>query len=172
MEFKIDFTYNKLLAGLKMFQPRGQTYWEDDSVDVSLTRIFELITRIRLQTTFKKWLIFNLIPQKSEKFEILIFFELLNQVWDHFEKITISPFSTVYKDKIPYRYTWFRCNGSSNLWHSRMETTSCVNWSSDRMVTLCQFLPTLGKFKLFAAKLITIVNSPWVIFQHLSSSYS
>ena len=48
MEFKIDFTYNKLLAGLKMFQPRGQTYWEDDSVDVSLTRIFELITRIVL----------------------------------------------------------------------------------------------------------------------------
>jgi len=47
MEFKIDFTYNKLLAGLKMFQPRGQTYWEDDSVDVSLTRIFELITRIK-----------------------------------------------------------------------------------------------------------------------------
>ena len=50
MEFKIDFTYNKLLAGLKMFQPRGQTYWEDDSVDVSLTRIFELITRIVLES--------------------------------------------------------------------------------------------------------------------------
>ena len=71
MEFKIDFTYNKLLAGLKMFQPRGQTYWEDDSVDVSLTRIFELITRIVLKSdlhnlTFK-------IFRNFEKFSICEF---------------------------------------------------------------------------------------------------
>ena len=65
MEFKIDFTYNKLMAGLKMFQPKAQTYWEDDSVDVSLTRIYELITRIGLQTNLHNFTIWNIVKEFS-----------------------------------------------------------------------------------------------------------
>ena len=150
MEFKIDFTYNKLLAGLKMFQPRGQTYWEDDSVDVSLTRIFELITRIVLESDLH-----NLTFLRNFK----KFWKIL--IWEFsfsLRKSQLRYFPTLCKDKIPYRYTWFRCNGPSNIRCSRMETASCVYWCSHGVVTFYKFLSTLGKFKIFQSILIPKVD--------------
>lgn len=47
IEFKIDFRFNKLVAGLKMFQPRGTIVWEEKKEDVSLARIGKLINRIK-----------------------------------------------------------------------------------------------------------------------------
>ena len=43
IEFKIDFRFNKLIAGLKMFQPRGNIFWEEKKEAVSLARIGDLI---------------------------------------------------------------------------------------------------------------------------------
>ena len=143
MEFKIDFTYNKLLAGLKMFQPRGQTYWEDDSVDVSLTRIFELITRIELSNIGGRKLDSELIMGlHSENNFSIVRVQITINVWRPIV-------STLEKDKISYRHTRFWCNGSSHLRYPWMETTFSVYWRTHWMATFYQFLSTLGKFKSF-----------------------
>jgi hypothetical protein len=47
IEFKIDFRFSKVMAGLKMFQPRGSLHWVEKKEDVSLTRIAHLINRIK-----------------------------------------------------------------------------------------------------------------------------
>ena len=47
IEFELDYNFNQFLAGAKMFTPRGQIYWNDEKTEVSLSRISELVTRIK-----------------------------------------------------------------------------------------------------------------------------
>ena len=47
IEFELQYTFNQFLAGVKMFTPRPKIYWTDEKTDVSLSRIGQLVTRIK-----------------------------------------------------------------------------------------------------------------------------
>ena len=47
LEFELAYNYNRFLAGVKMFTPRPKIYWNDEKMEVSLSRIGDLVTRIK-----------------------------------------------------------------------------------------------------------------------------
>ena len=47
LEFELQYTFNQFLAGVKMFTPRPKIYWNEEKTEVSLSRIGQLVTRIK-----------------------------------------------------------------------------------------------------------------------------